>query len=342
MPYNYKMEELLALLHRHAPATVDALALNRQRVEHGLLSVGLKIHCLDDGSGFNGLIEGLGGASAILQVNSYKHAKASLCLVLPPVGSAHSAILLLESIEHFIGCKLFGNPKIQLQVCSPGRLPPLRSALLAIGFYLGSDTLRRYTLADLETTFTKHHDFPRARRLVLYDARGDFERNYDWWERSGESRVIQPLLPFNNGRTDVLTGSGSRLDVRNINLLATLLIHAEYNGYWNRLGKQFEEEMQALLGQHLLAGLTDAPWVRTDDAASANDDRFFAVLQELVAYAFGEAIRIKKSRRFFVSKWREIPARSPDGILQEVQLLLQKYRKELVEQSRRFNQEGPT
>jgi len=214
--YNYKIEELLALLHRDAPAKVDALALNRQRVEHGLLSVGLKIHCLDDGSGFDGLIKALGGRSTILQVNSYKHAKASLCLVLPPVGSAHSAILLLESIEHFVGAKLFGNPKIQLQVCSPGRLPPLRSALLAIGFYLGSDTLRRYTLADLETTFTRHYDYPRARRLVLYDARGDFERYYDWWERFGEALDIRPMLPFHNGRTDILTGTGSRLDVRNI------------------------------------------------------------------------------------------------------------------------------
>src|SRR6266511_2928547 len=74
----------------------DAVALHRRRVEHGHLSVGLKIHCLGDGSQFSTLVEGLGGAQKILDVNYYKHCHASLCLVLPPVGSARSAILLLE------------------------------------------------------------------------------------------------------------------------------------------------------------------------------------------------------------------------------------------------------
>src|SRR5258706_318884 len=67
------------------------------RVEHGHLSVGLKIHCLGGGSQFSTLVEGLGGAQKILDVNYYKHCHASLCLVLPPVGSARSAILLLGS-----------------------------------------------------------------------------------------------------------------------------------------------------------------------------------------------------------------------------------------------------
>ena len=97
MSYWYSFEDLLALLHGHAPAKVDAVALHRRRVEHGHLSVGLKIHCLGDGSQFSNLVEGLGGAQKILDVNYYKHSHASLCLVLPPVGSARSAILLLES-----------------------------------------------------------------------------------------------------------------------------------------------------------------------------------------------------------------------------------------------------
>ena len=48
--YQYSFEVLLALLHRHAPAKVDAVALHRRCDEHGHLSVGLKIHCLGDGS----------------------------------------------------------------------------------------------------------------------------------------------------------------------------------------------------------------------------------------------------------------------------------------------------
>src|SRR6516164_2644119 len=112
--YRYSFEDLLALLHGHAPAKVDAVALHRRRVEHGHLSVGLKIHCLGGGSQFSTLVEGLGGAQKILDVNYYKHCHASLCLVLPPVGSARSAILLLECIEHFIGSALFSNPEIQI------------------------------------------------------------------------------------------------------------------------------------------------------------------------------------------------------------------------------------
>src|SRR5262249_18657373 len=57
--YGYSFEDLLALLHGHAPAKVDAVALHRRRVEHGQLSVGLKIHCLGDGSQFSTLVEGL-------------------------------------------------------------------------------------------------------------------------------------------------------------------------------------------------------------------------------------------------------------------------------------------
>ena len=328
-------------MHGHAPAKVDAVSLHRRRVEHGRLSVGLKIHCLGDGSQFSTLVEGLGGAQKILDINYYKHSRASLCLVLPPVGNARSAMFLLECIEHFIGSALFSNPEIQIQVCSPGRLDARRSALLAIGFYLGSDTLRRYILGDLATSFSKNPYYPRGRRLVLYDAEGDFDRNFDWWKGSGKHRLVEPQLPFDNGRSDLLTGSGSRLDIQNINLLATLLVHAQYQGYWNQLGMQFQEEMETLLERHILNGLVDAPWVRTDDPES-DDDRFFAALQELVAYAFEETVRIKQKKSHFFQGWREIPTGSSRGILQEVQSLLEKYRSELVRQSRLLDQEGRT
>jgi hypothetical protein len=339
VPYRYSFEDLLALLHGSAPAKIDAVALHRRRVEHGHLSVGLKIHCLGGGTQFSTLVKGLGGAQKIVDVNYFKHCQASLCLVLPPVGSARSAILLLECVENFIGSALFSNPEIQMQVCSPGRLDARRSALLAIGFYLGSDTLRRYTLGDLATSFSEDRHYPRGKRLVLYDAEGDFDRNFDWWKASGKHRVVEPQLPFENGRSDLLTGSGSRLDIQNINLLATLLVHAQYQGYWNRLGMQFQAEMEALLERHVLKGLVDAPWVRTDDLRSNDDHRFFAALQELVAYAFEESVRIKKKKGLFPG-WHEVPARSSRGILQEVQSLLQKYRSELIRQSCLLDQGG--
>ena len=174
--------------------------------------------------------------------------------------------------------------------------------------------------------------YRRGQRLVIYDAGGDFERGFDWWDRSGngKDRLVRPQLPFENGRSDLLTGNGSRLDIENINLLATLLVHAEHKGYWSKLGEQFEEDMQSLLDRHLLAGLVNAPWVRTAYAERAGDAAFFSALQELVAYVFEEFVRVKKKSGILFSRSHEIPARSSRGILHEMQSLLQKYRTEVV------------
>jgi hypothetical protein len=62
--YRYRLQDLLALVHTKA-ATADALAANHRRVDYGLVSIGLKIHCLDDGQHFNELIKGLGGAREV-------------------------------------------------------------------------------------------------------------------------------------------------------------------------------------------------------------------------------------------------------------------------------------
>jgi hypothetical protein len=344
VPYGCSLEDLLAVLHDRAPAKAGAVALLRRRAEHGLLSVGLKIHDLGDGRQFFPLVRRLGGASRVLRNNVYRHAQASLCLVLPPVGNARVSILLLECIEAFTGEPLFSSRKTQIQVCSPGRLSTHRSALLAIAFYLGSDTLRRYAGRDLETTVSNDIHYQRGQRLVIYDAGGDFDRDFEWWEsaRNGKERLVRPQLPFRNGRSDLLAGSASRLDIENINLIATLLVHAEHRGYWRRLGEQFEDDMQCLLDRHLLSGLIDAPWVRTEDAATADDMRFLSALQELVAYAFEESARLKKRPRALLGRRRETPDSSLRGILFEMQSLLNSYRTEVVRQSELLDKETRT
>ena len=78
----------------------------------------------------------------------------------------------------------------------------------------------------------------------------------------------------------------------------------------------------------------------TNDPQSDDDDRLFAALQELVAYALEESVRIKKEGGLFPG-WHEIPARSSRGILKEMQSLLQKYRSELVRQARLLDQGDP-
>ena len=84
----YTMEDLLSVLHPHCPVKVDALYKNRRRVEHGLTTVGLKIHCLGDNRELLNLIEALGGRSEVIAYRVYAHARASVTVILPPVGSA--------------------------------------------------------------------------------------------------------------------------------------------------------------------------------------------------------------------------------------------------------------
>jgi hypothetical protein len=122
--------------------------------------------------------------------------------------------------------------------------------------------------------------------LVLYDAEGDFDRNFDWWKESGEDRLVAPRLPFKNGRSDLLTGSGSRLDIANINSLATLLVHAQYQGYWNQLGMQFQEEMEALLEQH--------PRVAAEELASAST----AAVTSRASLEGSELLHAQRSKSF--------------------------------------------
>ena len=74
MAYAASIERLLETLHARAPAKVDALALEKRRVPHGLLSVGLKLHCLGDEHLFRRLINALGG------VTSSARASTDLCI----------------------------------------------------------------------------------------------------------------------------------------------------------------------------------------------------------------------------------------------------------------------
>jgi hypothetical protein len=338
--YAASIERLLETLHARAPAKVDALALEKRRVPHGLLSVGLKLHCLGDDALFNPLVDALGGERRVLDRNVFKRSQAKFCLVLPPVGSARAAILLLESIEQYTGCRLFNNPNIQLQVCSPGRLSSRHAALHAIGFYLSSDTLRQYALEDFATTVSEDY-YHRGKRIVIYDAgpNGDFDGAFAWWARTADGRLtIRPSLPFLDARTDIMVGPGSKLDIHNINLLATLLVHAQSpggDGYWSSLGELFASDLVSLLDRHLLAGLIEAPWVciskmpwiciSKTEGNTHNDDLLLSALQELTAYAAAEATRLQQAREMS-ARLSSLQERDAPGILGEMQELLATYR----------------
>jgi hypothetical protein len=335
----YTVEKLLGVLRPHFPAKVDALCKDRRRVEHGLTTVGLKIHCLGDNRELFRLIDALGGRFEVIGNRHYAHARASVTVVLPPVGSARSAIWLLECIEEYFGHSIFHNPSYQIQVCSPCRLDGPRAAVLAIAFYLGSDVLRRYSLGDLTTTFSqdtlllfgrKH----RGRRIVLYDGEGNLDWNFEWWDLEKNRLSIKPRLPFATERTDVLTCQ-SKADIENVNLMATLLSHEQMLTYWKHLGRRCMADVKALLQRHLLGGILDVPWIHPATGNRADDTQFFSALQELMTYAFDEHARLEKERR---NQAGQSTSDRP-GILAEMQTLLRHYRAELLAQAVGLRQE---
>ena len=337
----YTMESLLAVLHPHCQVKVDALCENRRRIEHGLTTVGLKIHCLGNNWELLNLIKALGGRSEVIGSRIYAHARASVTVILPPVGSARSAMLLLECIEKYFGHPIFHNPSYQIQVCSPCRLDGPHAAILGIAFYLGSDVLRRYSLGDLTTTFsedTRLGHKHRGCRIVLYDGEGDLDRDFEWWNLEKDRLSIRPQLPFVTERTDVLTCQ-SETDIENINLIATLLSHHQTLAYWKHLGDQFVADVEALLRRHLLQGMLEVCWVHPATGEMADDTQFFSALQELMAYAFDECARLEKEKR---NQWWQRYTSDPRGILAETKALLQHYRAELLAESGRLLQEGTT
>lgn len=328
--YNYSTDALFGLLHAKAPALANDLSNNYRKVHNGLLSVGLKLHCTGNGKEYVNLVMGLGGAETWLGRNRFRLENASFCMVLPPVGSAEYAIKLIECLEIFNGAKIFDNPEVQIQVCTPGRLNPARAALLAIAFYLSSERLRRFKNSELTTTFADDEKYPRGKRMVLWDAEGTFDRHFPYWERIGMTRFVKAEMPFDN-RTDILTGMGkcTRNDIRNINLFASLLVHAEYSGFWNRHGIDFEQRMFRLLDSHQLIGLTAAPWIHAENAATADDAKFQNALKELTEYAFSEAARVNVRPELW-SQWTT-PADERPSILADMQSLLATTR-EIVQQ----------
>lgn len=339
----YSMEELLLLMEPCAPLDVRVLQQNRRKVEHGLTTMGLKIHCFSkDGSEFSPLVEALGGRQETFGNRWYKHANAAETLVLPPVGNVRSAIQLLECIGKFLGQRFFHNPKFQLQVCSPSRLDPYYANILSVMFFLGTDMLRRYTLESLTTTFsvdTLYKTAPkhRGRRIVLYDGDGSLDRDFEWWDLQGSALVKLPCLPFSTERTDMLPCQ-SKVDVENVNLLMTLLSHHQHLGWWEDLGRRFVWEVEELLERHLLIEVLHVPWIHPGDGSKVDDTDFFLALENLTEYAFEEYVRLRRQQE---SWWKRANPARP-GILAETRQLLAKYRAELVAKSDALSKEEDT
>lgn len=309
MAYDCYIESLVSTLARHVPFHVESVLNRHRQVNLGLLSVGLKIHCIEEVDSFDEIMYELlyetRDNEEKIFINGFRKREAVRCWVLPPVGNTEVAIRLLEVLGKASKVNLFGDPNFEIQVCSPGRLDSNLVPYLSISTYLGSDMLRWYGPHSLDTTFSRVHkklteelstSKPAwGRRLALYDANGFLDEAFHWWRAADDGSLeIANRLPFQIGRTDVLNAS-TRLDIRNANLVSTLLVHRQWDGYWGELGDRFCVELQAILERHQLSGILEAPWITTGHPSGANDQRFFEALDELMTYAFQEHQRIVQS-----------------------------------------------
>ncbi len=340
--YSYQLPELLSAICAASPHKAEWLRTSYRSIQNNLLSVGLKIHC-KDATLWEKLLSCMPSIVDDTRHNVYKHAQTPLTVVLPPVGSTKAAVMLIECLEEFIGQSIFASKNHIIQVCTPGKLSPENAAILSIAFYLSSDSIRKYRLGDFETTVSEDDVYRRGRRIALYDANGTFDREFRWpftpgltpqyyvppWERFwmslgiGRDTVNPALwLPFHRERTDIFTGSGSALDIANVNLVATLLVHHQYEelaGIWHECGGNFKSQVRELLKKHELLGILSAPWVHTPyTAVKREDDLFYGALSELVAYACEEVHRIE------IAQSKEEKYES-SGILYEMSSLVEKY-----------------
>jgi hypothetical protein len=289
-----------AIIDKHLGS--DGWHLDLRPTHRGRLSIGIKLH----------------SKKRFRQLHrSYFHLQKEKCSILPPLGSVSAVGKVLRAFEERTSVRIIDSPDVQIQVCSPGRLDQREAAILGVCFYLGSDTLRRFKKEELNST----HSYTDC-RFILYDDYGnggEFDSDFEWWGKDDDGKLVKSALPF-RGRTDVLT-CRSMHDIELINLVSTLLVHAQYGGYWQKLGRQFIEDVTKLLIAHDLAGLLAAQWVTGARAVyDKNAPDFFVLLSELVEYAFLEYERIQKA-----VATGESGARAT-GILSQMQTILEKYR----------------
>lgn len=300
--------DLIAEITNRSRSIAHAHAVQLRSVRQGRLPVGIKIHCVSTKPR---------GVQFLTQGNFQAH-NANTSFNLPPVGNTKAVADMFEKIKERSGVSFLNNLDYQIQVCSPGELSSKNAALLGVGFYLASDPIRRYSQQDFDNTSV----YPG--RLVIYGA-GVCDLTFDWWERDEHNKLrIEALDKKLKNRTDVLSCQSMR-DVENVNLMATLLMHTQYNGYWAKLGEQFIAEVEGLLEQHQLSGILNATWIvswTTPPTTSINQE-FWAAFEELMNYAFDEAARINRAA---ASGNQEAASQ---GILFEVQQILEWYRSEI-------------
>lgn len=280
-----------------------ALFSKLSRIHHGLMPIGLKIHAV------HRKVPGL----EFLAQGAFSAHNAGMCFNLPPVGNMRSVAHLFDVIRKRSGVSFLDNMDYQIQVCTQGELRNANAAILGVCFYLGSDRVRRYRRENFTTTAS----YSTGDRLIIYGAQG-VEKSFKWWSGARGAPIVGPMPSTVSNRTDVLTAMSLR-DIDTVNLVASLLIHLQFGGYWCDLGQQLVDDVRQLLSEHQLLGVLDVEWTRKW-SVNNNDEEFLNALGELTSYVFEEVERINRA----VHMGDQSAART--GILYEMKEILAKYR----------------
>ncbi len=283
-------------------------------IEYGLLPIGLKIHCATANP----------PGKDFLSTGYFAAHNAGTCFNLPPVGNMRMVQELFQLLKRRAGVNFLNNPDYQIQVCTPGVLTGLSAAILGMCFYLGSDQIR-FNFAK-ENFITTHSE--TGGRLVIQGA-GVVDRKFQWWRRGlADQLLVEPLGDEFSNRTDVLMCQ-SLQDIETVNLVATLLVHATYGGYWSVLGRTFEDEAISLFKSRGLAFVLTAQWVSTRRYGSFDKEQteYFDVLCRLASYATAQAHALEVLRQ----QGDREAARG--NLLYDMQELLAKYRTAILVKS---------
>lgn len=296
-------EEILLDIRRNVRSSYKASQLDSVKVlQEWFLPIGLKIHILRQDERIQWLEQW-----------HFRAHNAWTCYNIPPVWNMYVVEKVFERIKEMGQWDYLEQDGIEIQVCTAWRLDNTESVILDVLTYLASDNIRSYR----NISFGTSHDYLTYHRRIIYDAwvlDSEFEwmpidtRTWKW----GYSHIW---------RTDVL-GCKSLIDIRNVNIVASLLAQAHFDGKLSELWTKFKEEALQILKRYWLEHLLDTKWILWDTEWSDLDE-YSIVRSELESIAFEEVERANK----WWTWW----------IIAEVIALIEKYEQEILKLSNPLN-----
>ncbi|MFA6528814.1 MAG: hypothetical protein WCT46_04740 [Candidatus Gracilibacteria bacterium] len=307
----------LSLLGANSARALDLLLpqareaiINARRRSAYLVTTGGKVHTMTpmDPRYFELIKSVLGLSNSPFRL---VHGHSDKTLVLPPTSSSLEMSLLLN------GLVLFGVIPLRVadirqgdgredslpdaQICLPtGRLNAENCAFLGSCVLLATnDGVQRYSL---EAFMSNNSGAETGARMMIYDG--------------GAANLPLPFIyGQNNGRVDML-GRRSVLDIDNLQLLGTVLSHSQFGGPFGKFADPFKRRFYKILQKYKLTHVVEGSFVHDRRASYTKKEQIDHL--KCVNDCCGAWSR----HRFLINSAVERGVEPPDGIIYEVNRLL--------------------